>query len=160
MQFTGLLFNLSCSAYSLRLAADTPTNIPPSESVTGSVLQFLISGCTTSTGQGCTATVINLPYTAHWQGTIGGEAGTSTLTIADATGIGFKLHCEKTEKSATRSCTITWKEMALHQENGTPTTITGAKEIKVSESAGFCAFFSQLHVGSAEITIPHGFTVL
>jgi len=91
----------------------------------------------------------------HLQGTIEGLTNTSSLTITDAVGAGFKSVC-----GFVINCTFTTKEMTLHGVNKTTPTTTEftASHVPLSRAGGICPATAELDA-TFQVTTPSGFTV-
>jgi hypothetical protein len=90
--------------------------------------------CTTGGGTSCTATTVNLPYSAS----ITGSGGNGTLTITDSVGAGAKVVC-----GFLINCTLTAKSLGLGLTGGSP-AIAKMEGVSLEKSGGFCPATSAL----------------
>jgi hypothetical protein len=154
---TNSITNVTCNHSEVTLTANTSTNVEPATSITGSITALTFTGsCKTASGTACTVEVLNLPYEAHVQGTIGGDTNTSSLTATDSVGAGAKVVC-----GFLINCTFTTKEATLHGVN-ISSPVTGARfqasKIVLTRSGGFCPATAEWDA-QYTTTSPTGLTV-
>jgi len=117
------------------------------------VTALSFTGCKTSGGTNCTATVVNLPYSGHLTGTVDGYYNTFHETITDPVGAGEQLAC-----GFLINCTLTSKELTIHGTDDPPETEIYA-ENTLSRSGGLCPATAQWDATYA-VTSPPGLTVI
>lgn len=99
------------------------------EPVAAQVTAFSFTGnCKTAGGTACTFTVVNLPYSASFEG----SGGNGSMTVTDPSGAGASVKC-----GFLINCTFTAKEAELTITGGAPATVVAAK-VPLERTGGFC----------------------
>lgn len=120
------------------------------KSVEGTLLAktgLTFSGCKTSTGSGCTATAVHLPYhaavawTSEWDGTL-------TVTSGGTGSPGASVACE-----GLPTCEFTTKSAVLHVHGGNP-AIVKAENIALEIAGGFGCPTTAHWTAEYEVTSP------
>jgi hypothetical protein len=145
-KLTTNLVNVICGASATSVTPETDFS---ETSITGP-LTVSFTECKTegSSTNNCTVTVENGPYTAHVEGTKGGNTNLSTIKVTNP-----KVHVSC---GSLINCTYGQEVVELEGENGTPTTFT-AKEVSIAKLSGtFCPTTSKwdaVYKTSSTITI-------